>query len=174
MSDETKVQALLESHPSDNVRKGPKYLTQSARVWDPKHSAKTGLIPPYHWRHTPSLQARLLYRDMPLAPPPPPVTRVGKDPSHTAPPRSSNRGQGERRPPLIRTPLTKSYKKLLPIISDLPGFRWPVPMKLNPSERDRNKRCDYHKDHGHNIETCRSLHYMVEDILKAGHLKQYV
>ncbi|RVW28366.1 hypothetical protein CK203_105831 [Vitis vinifera] len=107
-------------------------------------------------------------------PPSPPVTRVGKDPSHTAPPRSSNRGQGERRPPLIRTPLTKSYKKLLPIISDLPGFRWPVPMKLNPSERDRNKRCDYHKDHGHNIETCRSLHYMVEDILKAGHLKHSV
>ncbi|RVW64182.1 hypothetical protein CK203_046311 [Vitis vinifera] len=25
----------------------------------------TGLMPPYHWRHTLSLQARLLYRDMP-------------------------------------------------------------------------------------------------------------
>ncbi|RVX22994.1 hypothetical protein CK203_008375 [Vitis vinifera] len=69
MSDKTKVQALLKSHPSDNMRKGLKYLTQCARVWDPKHPAKTGLMPPYHWRHTPSLQARLLYRDMPPAHP---------------------------------------------------------------------------------------------------------
>ncbi|RVW52932.1 hypothetical protein CK203_072721 [Vitis vinifera] len=45
--------------------------------------------------------------------------------------------------------------------------------RLSP-KRDNNKRCDYHKDHGHNTETCRSLHYMVEDLLKAGHLKQYV
>ncbi|RVW71438.1 hypothetical protein CK203_057569 [Vitis vinifera] len=46
--------------------------------------------------------------------------------------------------------------------------------KTNPSERNSNKRCDYHKDHGHTTETCRSLHYMVEDLLKAGHLKRAV
>ncbi|RVX00611.1 hypothetical protein CK203_030393 [Vitis vinifera] len=83
-------------------------------------------------------------------------------------------GQDERRPPLIRTLLTKSYEKLLPIIRDLSGFRWPVPIRSNPSERNRNKRCDYHKDHGHTTEACISLRYMVEDLLKAGHLKQYV
>ncbi|WJZ86090.1 hypothetical protein VitviT2T_005584 [Vitis vinifera] len=32
MYDEAKVQALLESRPSDNVRKDPKYLTQRARL----------------------------------------------------------------------------------------------------------------------------------------------
>ena len=99
------------------------------------------------------------------------ATRSFKAPNH---PGSSNRGQDERRPPLIQTPLTKSYEKLLPIIHDLPGFRWPWPIRSHPLERDNNKRCDYHKDHGHNTETCRSLHYMVEDLLKAGHLKQYV
>ena len=99
------------------------------------------------------------------------ATRSFKAPNH---PGSSNRGQDERHPPLIRTPLTKSYEKLLPIIRDLPGFRWPVPIRSNPSERDHNKRCDYHKEHGHTTKTCRSLHYMVEDLLKAGHLKQYV
>ncbi|KAL6325980.1 hypothetical protein AAG906_038472 [Vitis piasezkii] len=92
------------------------------------------------------------------------ATRNFKASNH---PGSSNRGQDERRPPLIRTPLTKSYEKLLPIIRDLPGFRWPVPIRSNPSERNRNKRCDYHKDHGHTTETCISLHYMVEDLLKA-------
>ncbi|XP_034678879.1 uncharacterized protein LOC117909086 [Vitis riparia] len=99
------------------------------------------------------------------------ATRSFKAPNH---PGLSNRGQDERCPPLIQTHLTKSYEKLLPINRDLPGFRWPVPIRSNPSERDRNKRCDYHKDHGHTTKTCRSLHYMVEDLLKAGHLKQYV
>ena len=99
------------------------------------------------------------------------ATRSFKAPNH---PGSSNRGQDERRPPLIRTPFTKYYEKLLPIISNLPGFRWPGPIRSHPSERDRTKRCDYHKDHGHTTEKCKSLHYMVEDLLKAGHLKQYI
>ncbi|XP_019071932.1 uncharacterized protein LOC109121640 [Vitis vinifera] len=99
------------------------------------------------------------------------ATRSFEAPNH---PRSSNRGQDERRLPLIQTPLTMSYEKLLPIIRDLPSFRWPGPVRSNPSERDRNKKCAYHKDHRHTTETCRSLHYMVEDLLKAGHLKQYI
>ena len=65
------------------------------------------------------------------------ATRSFKAPNH---PGSSNRGQDERHPPLIRTPLTKSYEKLLPIIHDLPGFRWPIPIRLNPSKRNHNKR----------------------------------
>ncbi|XP_034685657.1 uncharacterized protein LOC117914418 [Vitis riparia] len=67
---------------------------------------------------------------------------------------------------------TKSYKA-----PNHPGSSnrgWPVPIRSNPSERDRNKRCDYHKDHGHTTETCISLRYMIEELLKAGHLKQYV
>ncbi|XP_034701000.1 uncharacterized protein LOC117926018 [Vitis riparia] len=99
------------------------------------------------------------------------ATRSFKTPSH---PGTSNRRQDERCPPLVQTPLTKSYKKLLPIIRNLPGFRWPVPIRSNPSERDRNKICEYHKNHGHTTEACISLRYMVEDLLKAGHLKQYI
>ncbi|XP_034697350.1 uncharacterized protein LOC117923239 [Vitis riparia] len=99
------------------------------------------------------------------------ATRSFKTPSH---PGTSNRRQDERRSPLVQTPLTKSYEKLLPIIRNLLGFRWPVPIRSNPSERDRNKRCEYHKDHGHTTEACISLRYMVEDLLKAGHLKQYI
>ncbi|RVX04319.1 hypothetical protein CK203_018517 [Vitis vinifera] len=53
MSDEMKVQALLKSHPSDNVRKDPKYLKpcgHAARpplAWvgkDPSHTAPPGSI----------------------------------------------------------------------------------------------------------------------------------
>ena len=63
------------------------------------------------------------------------ATRSFKAPNHL---KSSNRGQDERRPPLIRTPLTKSYEKLLPIICDLPDFKWPEPIRPNPSERNHN------------------------------------
>ena len=60
------------------------------------------------------------------------------------------------------------------MICDLPGFRWPRPIRSSPSERDRNKRCAYHKDHGYSTEACRSLHYLVDDLLNAGHLKQCI
>ena len=39
---------------------------------------------------------------------------------------------------------------------------------------DRSKRCAFHKEHGHTTETCRSLQYLVEKLIKARHLKQYL
>ena len=35
-------------------------------------------------------------------------------------------------------------------------------------------RCAYHRDHGHETNRCRSLKFMVERLIKAGHLKRYV
>ena len=86
----------------------------------------------------------------------------------------SNRGQVKRRPPITLRPLTLTYEKLLLVVCELPGFRWPGPIRSNPMERDRSKKCVYHKNHGHTTEACRSLHLLVENLLKEGHLKQYV
>ncbi|RVX00668.1 hypothetical protein CK203_030340 [Vitis vinifera] len=52
--------------------------------------------------------------------------------------------------------------------------QWPRPLETDPSIRDRSKKCAFHKDHGHTTETCRSLQYLVERLIKAGHLKQYL
>nr|CAN60477.1 hypothetical protein VITISV_014549 [Vitis vinifera] len=76
------------------------------------------------------------------------------------------------RPPL--TPLSISYEKLLPMIQGLSNFKWPRPIGTDPSTRDHNKRCVFHKDHGHTTETCRCLHFLVKKLIKAGHLKQYL
>ena len=76
------------------------------------------------------------------------------------------------RPPL--TPLSISYEKLLPMIQGLSDFWWPRPQGTDPSTRDHSKRCAFHKEHGHTTETCRSLQYLVERLIKAGHLKQYL
>ena len=90
--------------------------------------------------------------------------------------RQSSRGQDEQCQPDQSnfTPLNVSYEKLLPMICELSDFRWPKPLKTNPAKRDRNRKCVYHKEHGHTTEQCRSLHYLVEKIIKVGHLKQYV
>ncbi|KAL6318399.1 hypothetical protein AAG906_041160 [Vitis piasezkii] len=91
-------------------------------------------------------------------------------------PRPSDRRQEEQSrpelPPL--TPLSISYEKLLPMIQDLSDFRWPEPLRADPSKRDHSKKCAYHKEHGHTTETCRSLHYLVEKLMRVGHLKQYL
>ena len=91
-------------------------------------------------------------------------------------PRPSDRRQEgpsrpDRPPP---TPLSISYEKLLPMIQGLSDFKWPRPQGTDPSTRDHSKRCAFHKEHGHTTETCRSLQYLVERLIKAGHLKQYL
>ncbi|WJZ84532.1 hypothetical protein VitviT2T_004132 [Vitis vinifera] len=91
-------------------------------------------------------------------------------------PRPSNRRQegpsSSKMPPL--TPFSISYEKLLPMIQDMSDFRWPRPLGTDPSKRDHNKKCVFHKEHGHTTEACRCLHYLVEKLIKAGHLKQYL
>ncbi|RVW13432.1 hypothetical protein CK203_102347 [Vitis vinifera] len=84
------------------------------------------------------------------------------------------RQDGPSRPIGRPTPLSVSYEKLLPMIQGLSDFRWPRPLETDPSIRDRSKKCAFHKDHGHTTETCRSLQYLVERLIKAGHLKQYL
>ena len=72
------------------------------------------------------------------------------------------------------TPLNISYEKLLLIISNLPNFKWPTLIQTNPSQRNKSLRCSYHRDHGHETNRCRSLKFLVEKLIKVGHLRRYV
>lgn len=87
-----------------------------------------------------------------------------------------SRGQGNQRQPNLSSliPFTISYEKLLPMILKLSDFRWPKPLKADPAKRNHNRKCAYHKEHGHTTEQCRSLYYLVKKLIRAGHLKQYV
>ena len=60
------------------------------------------------------------------------------------------------------------------MIQDMSDFKWPGPLRTDPSKRDHSKKCVYHKEHDHTTETCRSLHYLVERLINVGHLKQYL
>ena len=67
-----------------------------------------------------------------------------------------------------------AYDWLLPLIRDLPGFKWPQPMRAGSDQRNRSLRCDYHRDHGHETNQFQSLKFLVERLIRADHLRRYL
>ena len=51
-------------------------------------------------------------------------------------------------------------------------FKWPNKMVRNPEKRNRNLYCQYHRDHGHTTEDCRSLWDHQDQLVREGKLKQ--
>ena len=47
--------------------------------------------------------------------------------------------------------------QVLEKIKNEPFFKWPNKMVGNPEKRNRNLHCQYHRDHGHTTEDCKSL-----------------
>ena len=74
--------------------------------------------------------------------------------------RSCDQSHKKREPPQF-TSLNVLYERLLPLIRDLPKFKWPVPIQTDPSQRNKSIQCDYHRDHGHEADRCRSLKFFV-------------
>ena len=86
-----------------------------------------------------------------------------------------SRGQSERkREPPQFTLLNISYDRLLPLIRDHLDFKWPPPIQSDPEQRYRSLRCDYHRDHKHETNRCRTLKFLVERLIRASHLKSYI
>ena len=87
----------------------------------------------------------------------------------------SSREQLERkREPPQFTPLNIPYNKLLPLIKSHLDFVWPLPIRSDPEQRDRYLRCDYHKDHRHETNRCRTQKFLVEKLIQADHLRGYI
>ncbi|XP_034708989.1 uncharacterized protein LOC117932057 [Vitis riparia] len=101
------------------------------------------------------------------------ATRNSKPPSQQRSPNCRQGEQSQSEPPPL-PPLTVSYEKLLAMIYELSNFRWPEPLKADPTKRDHNRKYACHKEHGHTTKQCMSLHYLVEKLIRVGHLKQYI
>ena len=91
------------------------------------------------------------------------TTQSGKPAAKGSSEQKSNHNKGQKRPdeqsdkrkePPQFTPLNIAYDRLLPLIPDLPDFKWPPPMRAGPNQRNRSLRCDYHRDHGHETNHC--------------------
>ena len=111
------------------------------------------------------------------------TTQSGKSTAKGLSEQKSSQSKGQKRPygqskkrkdPPKFTALNIAYDRLLPIIWDLPNFKWPPPMRAGPDQRNRSVRCDYHRDHGHETNHCQSLKFLVEKLIRAGHLRRYL
>ena len=47
-------------------------------------------------------------------------------------------------------------------------------MRAGLDQRNGSLRCDYHRDHGHETNHCQSLKFLVEKLIRAGHLRRYI
>ena len=61
--------------------------------------------------------------------------------------------ENKKDPPQL-TALNIAYDRLLPIIRDLPDFKWPPPTRAGLDQRNKSLRCEYHKDHGQETNHC--------------------
>ncbi|XP_050268598.1 uncharacterized protein LOC126713036 [Quercus robur] len=64
--------------------------------------------------------------------------------------------------------------RILDWIKHEPYFRWPNKMGGDPSRRNQNLYCIYHQDKGHTIEQCQVLKDHLGQLVKVGHLKDFV
>uniref|UniRef100_A0A2N9H312 Uncharacterized protein n=1 Tax=Fagus sylvatica TaxID=28930 RepID=A0A2N9H312_FAGSY len=73
----------------------------------------------------------------------------------------------------IRCSSSRSIR-LLPFIKDQPYFEWPAKMPGDPATREGKPYCSYHRERGHLTEQCRAYKYHLEQLVKNGHLRQYI
>ena len=74
----------------------------------------------------------------------------------------------------INTIFKEPIYRLLNKIKAQPFFKWPRPMTTDPSSRDQSKFCAYHKQNGHRTDECRSYKFHLENLVKEGHLRDYI
>ena len=69
---------------------------------------------------------------------------------------------------VFREPVHQVLEK----VKNEPFFIWPNKMMGNPEKKNRNLYCQYHRDHGHTTEDCRSLWDHLDQLVREGILKQ--
>ncbi|GFZ10627.1 hypothetical protein Acr_22g0000250 [Actinidia rufa] len=92
------------------------------------------------------------------------------------PKRSNNRRPRTppHRPEFILPPLNAPVAQVLSEIKHEEFVKWPEKIKTDPQKRNRNKYCEFHRDHGHNTEDCFQLKEQIADLIKRGYLWKYI
>ena len=111
------------------------------------------------------------------------TTHSSKAATKSQPEQKGNQSKGQKHPqeqsekkrdPPQFTPLNIYYDRLLPLIREHPEFKWPLPMRASPDQCNWSLRCDYHKDHGHVTNQCQGLKFLVERLIRTGHLRRFI
>ena len=72
---------------------------------------------------------------------------------------------------MVRAIFRELVHQILEKVKNEPFFKWPNKMMGNPKKRNRNLYCQYHRDHGHTTEDCRSLWDHLDQLVREGKLK---
>ncbi|KAF5932846.1 hypothetical protein HYC85_029017 [Camellia sinensis] len=72
------------------------------------------------------------------------------------------------------TALSELISTVMSKVQHLPFFKWPSKMVRPSDMRRRDRRCEYHKDHGHDTKSCYALKDHLEELVQDGRLKQYI
>lgn len=64
--------------------------------------------------------------------------------------------------------------KILDRIKHEPYLRWSSKMGGDPTRRNQNLNCTYHRDKGHTTKQCRVLKDHLEQLVRLGLLKKFV
>lgn len=70
--------------------------------------------------------------------------------------------------------LTEPINMIMSKVQHLLFFKWPPKMTGPPDTKRQDKRCEYHKDHGHDTDSCYALKDHLEELEQEGHLTQHV
>ena len=73
---------------------------------------------------------------------------------------------------VVRAVFREPVHQVLEKVKNESFFKWPNKMVGNPEKRNRNLHCQYHRDHGHTTEDCRSLWDHLDQLVREGKLKQ--
>ena len=79
---------------------------------------------------------------------------------------------GSNNTQVVGTVFREPVHQVLEKIKNEPFFKRPNKMMGNPEKWNRNLYCQYHQDHGHTIEDCRSLWDHLDQLVREGKLKQ--
>nr|XP_023886905.1 uncharacterized protein LOC111999006 [Quercus suber] len=68
----------------------------------------------------------------------------------------------------------ESIHRIVDRIKNESYFQWPNKIRGDPSQRNQNLYCTYHKDKGHTTKQCQVLKDHLGQLVKAGYLKEFV
>ena len=72
---------------------------------------------------------------------------------------------------VVRVVFQEPVHQVLEKVKNESFFKWPNKMVGNPEKRNRNLYCQYHRDHGHSTEDCRSLWDHLDQLVREGKIE---
>ncbi|XP_060190733.1 uncharacterized protein LOC132620011 [Lycium barbarum] len=102
-------------------------------------------------------------------------TRRNNQYRHRSPPAAgTSRGNyNTRAPKLTNYNFCVSTSEVVAVLDKLGNrVKWPGKIKSDPSKRNLEYFCEFHKGHGHKTEDCHALRLAVADLLEHGHLTE--